>query len=305
MSTELAIDRLLSPLTTKEFMAECWLHNFRFGRRESEGYEDLFSWSVLNRLLTQHRFVSPRLRLFRKSTRIPPAMYQDSDPPHRLKTKPFLQCLDQGATVILDGVEEAHPPLLEIVAQLQYELKAPVSVNTFAAWGSEEGLSRHFDSQENIICQISGKKHWSVWQPTRISPLNIDPQAAPDPDGVPTWEGIMEPGSWLYIPRGWWHIAHPLNEPTLHLTITIRTYTGLDFIVWLSQRCIGNPLFRSVIPLHNDPALEAYVRTLCSEMTSIINQGMLKVFWEEKSAEEFIYPHLSLPDLSVKTISNV
>ena len=46
-----------------------------------------------------------------------------------------------------------------------------------------------------------------------------------DKPDAPLWEGMLEDGDLLYIPRGWWHVATPLDEPTLHLTVGVNNLT--------------------------------------------------------------------------------
>ena len=47
---------------------------------------------------------------------------------------------------------------------------------------------------------------------------------------------LLEAGDLLYIPRGWWHVAMPLDEPTLHLTVGVNNLTGADFLRWFADR---------------------------------------------------------------------
>jgi hypothetical protein len=37
---------------------------------------------------------------------------------------------------------------------------------------------------------------------------------------------MLEPGNFLYVPRGWYHVALPMNEATLHVTIGTRAPSG-------------------------------------------------------------------------------
>jgi hypothetical protein len=62
------------------------------------------------------------------------------------------------------------------------------------------------------------------------------------------WEGTLEDGDLLYIPRGWWHVALPLAEPTLHLTVGIHNRTGLDLLRWLAERMRASETFRRDLP---------------------------------------------------------
>jgi len=67
------------------------------------------------------------------------------------------------------------------------------------------------------------------------------------------WEGIVESGDVLYIPRGIWHIAFPINEPTLHLTVGFTPSTGIDFLDWLGGRLRDSVVFRRDLPRTGSP----------------------------------------------------
>ena len=56
---------------------------------------------------------------------------------------------------------------------------------------------------------------------TRKYPLAVDVEPTVEKPDTPLWEGMLEDGDLLYIPRGWWHVATPLDEPTLHLTVGV------------------------------------------------------------------------------------
>src|SRR6266851_4273481 len=46
---------------------------------------------------------------------------------------------------------------------------------------------------------------------------------------------VLEPGDLLYIPRGCYHVAVPMNEPALHLTLGVKNPRGIDLLRWMRE----------------------------------------------------------------------
>ncbi|NEQ84623.1 MAG: cupin, partial [Moorea sp. SIO2I5] len=62
----------------------------------------------------------------------------------------------------------------------------------------------------------------------------------------------LTPGDVLYIPRGHWHYAVALDQPSLHLTLGIHCQTGVDFLDWLVSELRENEAWRESLPLRFD-----------------------------------------------------
>lgn len=110
------------------------------------------------------------------------------------------------------------------------------------------GLGAHFDCQDVLSIQLSGTRKWSLWDPTIWDPgSNHGLTAAPlsrmayalhghtypaQLSAKPTMEFTTEPGTVLYIPRGWWHAAAAgeTGEPSLHFTVSPSTRNRLEFV---------------------------------------------------------------------------
>ena len=125
------------------------------------------------------------------------------------------------------------------------------------------------------MLQLSGRKHWKVYQPTRAYPLQDDLEVPPQPTGGPFWEGVLEDGDALYIPRGWWHIAYPLNVPSLHLTVATVPPRGVDLLHWLVGKLRQHVDVRRDLPLPEDaearkPLAERLRRLLSEAMTDAV-----------------------------------
>jgi hypothetical protein len=101
--------------------------------------------------------------------------------------------------------------------------------------GTRSGL--HYDSQDNFLVQISGRKRASLVSPAdsmrtypfrwNIHKSQIDPEH-PDLGAFPrfadatVWEAELGPGDALFIPGTWWHHLHSLET-----SISINGWYGL------------------------------------------------------------------------------
>ena len=248
------LGHLLRPLTVPYFLREIWTQRFVHIQGEQAKFAELFSWSVLNSILEAQRFTAGRLKLVKETHLIEPRRYHYR-PEHKLlvSAPALVEHLRAGATLILNEVEVCHRPLRECAMALEALFGVHVFVNLYAGFGHERGFLRHWDSQDTLILQIAGRKDWKVWAPTRRWPLDPDVSEAPQPTGEPVWNGLLSEGAMFYIPRGWWHVATPVDEPCLHLTVTIQNKTGLELLQWLMDRLRGEEVVRRDIPYLSSP----------------------------------------------------
>jgi lysine-specific demethylase 8 len=95
---------------------------------------------------------------------------------------------------------------------------APVFVKLWFGAKTRSGL--HFDPRDNLFTQLFGRKHVYLVAPAdngRTYPLpaditksQVDPTESVHPrhprfEDATVYEGTLEPGDILFIPRGWWH----------------------------------------------------------------------------------------------------
>ena len=66
-----------------------------------------------------------------------------------------------------------------------------------------------------IIAQTMGRKHWRVWEPRSVTAPLRDQNAGlreVPPVETASYTATLGPGSLLYIPRGWAHVATAQGE---------------------------------------------------------------------------------------------
>jgi ribosomal protein L16 Arg81 hydroxylase len=273
-------DAAIAPMTRAEFFRDYWDRSYVRIPGTPGRFTGLLSWDEINGILEQHRLMPPRIKLFQGGQAIEPQRFLTPAKfgVPRLDAGGLAACLAQGATLILDDVQELAPRVQTLMHAFQDALHADTYANLYASWHGQRGFDLHWDSVTTIVLQLAGRKRWQIFKPTLIDPLEGD--NPPRPTGAPVWDGILEDGDVLYMPRGWWHVAFPLNEPSLHLTVSPTPPNGLDFIGWAVRRLRAREEARAnLMAFGSAAALAAQVKIL----RRLVDEAL-----SEQSADEFV-----------------
>jgi ribosomal protein L16 Arg81 hydroxylase len=101
----------------------------------------------------------------------------------------------------------------------------------------------------------------------------------------------------LYIPRGWAHVATPVDEPSLHLTIAVRPPNGIDFLRWLVDELGDDSGLRADFPRVGTPAdLEGFMDRIRTHVADRIGMEAARRFFLSWEAEQAARPLFNLPD---------
>src|SRR5215218_4984598 len=276
---------MLEPYAPGEFLDSSWGVNFLHVRGRAGRFAHMMPWARLSEIVTRHRLDFPRLRLVRDGKSLPLSTYlrhqtggrQKTTIP-RLKSAGLARQLREGATLVLDAVDELSEPVEELARGLELLFHERVQVNLYAGWQTSRGFDLHWDDHDVFILQVAGRKRWSVYGQTRPYPLVNDIEKAQKPEHEPLWEGTLEDGDLLYLPRGWWHVAEPLAEPTLHLTVGVHNRTGLDL--------------PRLAPAHERAAHAARLR---EELLAAWDENVLERFYEDLDARAEPRARVALP----------
>ncbi|HEX8148342.1 MAG TPA: cupin domain-containing protein [Pyrinomonadaceae bacterium] len=294
---------ILEPCAPGEFLDSSWGVNFLHVRGRAGRFAHMMPWGRLSEIINRQRLDFPRLRLVRDGKSLPVSSYlrhqtggrQKTTVP-RLKGAGFARELRGGATLVLDAVDELSEPVEDLAKGLELFFRERVQVNLYAGWQTSRGFDLHWDDHDVFVLQVTGRKRWSVYGQTRPHPLVNDIEKARKPEHEPLWEGTLEDGDLLYIPRGWWHVAEPLAEPTLHLTVGVHNRTGLDLLRWLSEALRASETFRRDLP-RLAPAREraAHAARLREELLAAWDENALERFYEDLDARAEPRARVALP----------
>jgi ribosomal protein L16 Arg81 hydroxylase len=288
-------DQVVAPLGAETFLNDYWLKSFVHIPGRSGRFADLLTWNELNAILEQHRLTPPRLKVYKDGQPLDPAQYLTPAMfgVPRLDAGGLIASLAQGASLILDDIQEMAPRVRDLMQSFQDVLHTDAYANLYAGWHSQKAFQLHWDPQEAFVIQLTGRKRWRVYQPTRLHPLKNDIEPPPQPNGGPVWEGVLADGDTLYIPRGWWHEAVPLNEPSLHLTISPTPPTALDYLGWVMAQLRRHPELRAGLP--REAAQHEIAKRIPQLMAEGLNAARLDDFLREWDANIRPAPHIRLP----------
>jgi hypothetical protein len=293
----LEFEQVVAPLGADVFLRDYWLAQFVHIRGTPGRFTGLLSWDELNAILEQHRLTPPRLKLYRDGQPLDPALYLTPSRfgVPRLDAGGVAVALAQGASLILDDAQEVAPRVRDLMTSFQERLHTDAFANLYAGWHSQNAFNRHWDSQEAMVLQLAGRKRWKVYRPTRAHPLQNDLEAPPPPV-APVWDGILNDGDTLYIPRGWWHEAFPLNEPSLHITVSLTPPTALDYLGWVMSRLRGQAELRASLP---PPGDGAWQKETTGKIAALVSEAIaaapLGDFQREWDANIKPHPYINLP----------
>ncbi|MBT9314457.1 cupin [Leptothoe spongobia TAU-MAC 1115] len=263
---------ILRPYSLEKFLSENWAQQGIIIPGEcSDKFQHLFSWKHLNHLLNFHQ-LEPRFVLNGK-------VLPTCDPKHWIT-----QC-QTGASLVLSHVDNRIPELTDLVWAIQQEMgHSAVHANIYCSWPSQQGFHKHFDAHEVLVMQIEGQKEWFVFEDTHKYPFreeNSDNYTPPN--GEPYIHHVLNPGDLLYIPRGHWHCAIAREQPSLHVTLGIRCFTGRDALTWLFKKLQAE--------LQSDEGLRQNLPLMPHGQTHLLEAHVQQIFddlsiaWEREKTE--------------------
>jgi ribosomal protein L16 Arg81 hydroxylase len=243
---------VLQPCSVREFLTTDWGRNYRYIAGPADKFAGLLTWSRLNAVISEHRFVSPRLRLVKDRTLVPPADFfqcrqgEAGGEDARVDPVKLNDLLRQGATLVIRSIHEMVEPIARLAEEIERVVHEPVNVNAYASWGTVAGFGDdpHQDLHDVMVLQVAGRKHWKIYGPESEAPPSSNNGNGVAPPSAPLFDAILQPGEFLYLPRGWWHAAVAIAEPTLHLTVGCPQRTGADFLRWLHSELSAQPSFQ-------------------------------------------------------------
>ena len=131
------------------------------------------------------------------------------------------------------AVNNAHatlPKIGTLTAMLERTLGVECGANIYASFTRQSAFRTHADEHDVLVLQVAGSKRWLCFG---NSP---QPSSSAEQNEEPEWEGVLQPGDLMYVPRGDFHRAEVEGGASLHLTIRLVRPRVHDVINWLSQQ---------------------------------------------------------------------
>ncbi|MFI0975936.1 JmjC domain-containing protein [Streptomyces sp. NPDC021093] len=142
--------------------------------------------------------------------------------------------LRAGATLLLRYVDQWHGPTRDLVARLSEETGRHVEAFFFVTPVGGQGLAVHRDDADVFVLQVSGHKTWYVHDAPTVADWSLG-ELPDDERSKLLLQSVLEPGSVLYVPRGFAHRAVGAAGLSAHLSLTIRDISLQDLRTALEQ----------------------------------------------------------------------
>lgn len=213
----------------------------------------------------------------------------------------FYAYLRAGATLVLNRLETKSPIIGQLALEIARFVGEKAVANGYAAFGGEGTFAKHWDTHDVFAVQLIGRKHWKVFAPTFELPLTHQKskERKHECPTEPVFDGILEAGDVLYLPRGWWHEAIPLDqEETFHIAVGIHTTHIVDYIAWACAQVLTQQLaFRQTLRCNQDH--QSAIRAALACMPDILlDPQTLRAFQETSRENERVVSAFAIEQFS-------
>lgn len=254
--------------------------------RSGDDFTDLLSLLTIDNLLASGGLRRPDFRIIRDGTHVPDSHFTRNTLMHAglPDTRKITNELKSGSTLVLQGLQEYCEPISSFTRRLAHDLSRPVHANAYVTPPRSQGFGSHFDPQDAFIVQVQGSKEWTVREPALQRPLaheswdHVRRQRGWDAQRLekpPPWrELVLKPGDCLWLPRGWVHSARSGQATSLHLTLSLATWTRHWAALGLMSQLVAAP-GRAPLPadfVRDDDCAIAVVRRLRAELATWFEQ---------------------------------
>ena len=252
-----SLAELLSPIDRDTFLETYWEERpLVVPRERPDYYVDVLSLEDVDRMLFTQELRYPAVRLAKVGSSFSPASFTEDIPwgssafDGVIRVDTLLKEYRAGSTIIVDALHRSWKPLTLLCRSLEAELNHPTQVNVYLTPANAQGFGQHYDTHDAFILQISGRKHWRIYEAPLRLPLPSQPyDSSKHPTGELLSELDLSPGDLIYIPRGYVHEAMTSDTQSLHVTLGIRAYTWVDVFSEALARCREDSRFRESLPL--------------------------------------------------------
>ncbi len=213
-------------------------------------------------LVMRRSVTTPQFRIFQGGAELHPGHYIQPSVTRRGQAIPMAnmrrvaELMCEGCTMVLDEVDFFDPTMETACRALQWWARELVQVNAYLTTQDASGFKLHWDDHDVVIVQLAGRKSWEVRGASRKVPMYRDSAPTSVPSDEIVWQGVMEAGDVMHIPRGFWHQATRNDQGdgySLHATFGIVKRVGVNWLAWLADQARTQELFRYDLDRWNSP----------------------------------------------------
>jgi hypothetical protein len=271
---------LLAPVSVSDF-----LEKFRGRKRlhisatDPTRAETLLSWQDIDALLSGHGLIES-VGLWRDGVLVPRQFYTSNEG-KELKAAAFHDLLVQGVTIVVDGVHRSIPQISQLAAAVEREMAIRTQVNAYLSFFKGGAFKPHWDIHDVLAVQVHGRKRWRFWRALIPHPVELSDSVPINTKAAPEQEIELGPGDVLFIPRGEPHAAAVSAGCSVHLTIGLRSETGISFLDYIRNKAAQDPLLRMNLPRQGLDDSDEHEAALKGRLHQLIDTTSMSQFLQE------------------------
>jgi ribosomal protein L16 Arg81 hydroxylase len=222
---------LIQPFDMTDFEANYWEKQvLHIQRNNPEYFSSLFSIADLDKVLEYTRPRGGSLRVVKSQQPMNPTVYEDKD--GSLNLNQIYTAYADGYTIVINEIQRFWDSIKMLVENIRNYTSHNAVANLYLTPENEKALSPHYDSHDVFALQISGEKHWILYDDTHFkTPLLHSFQPVFQREHLTGAKEItMRAGDILYMPRGVPHEAYTTDQSSMHITIGVHSTQWIDFI---------------------------------------------------------------------------
>ncbi len=212
----------------------------RAPEQDAGAFDDLASLDDLDALIASSALHASGLRMVRDGKSLPVSAYisgpgkgsRGGDP--LVSSALVYERFSEGATIVLESLHRRWAPLADFCRELEVSLGHRLQVNAYITPPGARGFDVHIDDHDVFVLQVSGAKHWFVYDR--------------DDDGILLIDREIARGTALYIPTGFPHAASAQAGASAHLTVGILTHDSMDVVREITRMAQEEPAFQERLP---------------------------------------------------------
>ena len=277
-----SLDDLLAPITPEVFHADYDDRKpLHVPAAPGGPKRTLRDWDRFNALLDQTSiWTAQSLKILYNGQRVPPPQYchdaaTASGTVNRPSPAKVSVLLAQGASLVLDEVQDLVPSIQALTPALGRAFAGQVSANLYCSFGGVQAFGTHFDLHHVFAVQCEGEKVWTLYSnradaPTTFPVDSEATRAALAANRGPAMTQVrMRPGDVLYLPRGWYHDALATEGASLHVTYSITPADGRTVFEILQRLAQDDAAFRHFLRPAGGPVLKSQLADLGRRLSAL------------------------------------
>jgi hypothetical protein len=251
----LTVDRLIEPLSFSEFHDTYYEKKpFLVQRASHAYYADLLTLEEINEHIGEDHLPSTAFRVVRDGQELDPKDF--TYPGSSFNNRGDAATVDkdllfakwyEGYSIIIMQYES--PAMVRLRHDLERVFHGTAVAHIYLTPRNAQGFIPHWDPSDTFILQISGTKDWMVYDsPIPLPTSRQRPYAGAWTRVEPTMTVTLEPGDFLYLPRGFVHEARARDAVSGHITITVHPYRYADLLWTIADNADVDPWLRRSLP---------------------------------------------------------